>query len=384
MISVFSVFSALVIYSLMLIAICLLCKWTGFLEKGGCSVLWVASIAAILRMALPFEIPVANEIRSWKLLGVPYRFLRTHIAILYVLLAIWIIGAVICVAKDIWRLHLAYKNCHSYTIVKDEHVEEIAERCGLKCPILLSPDVDVPYVVGILHHTIYLPYPEVSERDMELALIHEKQHIKTHNAFIRLIFGLISEAVWWNFLPRPFQNAVDKILEMRCDKNVTKNMTEAEKTEYLDMLTRMAERALLKRETLALAMNEFGVVGKSDAVIQQRFRVIEATRKGKLSRYMPPIAQCLVLVLFFVSYLVIFQGAGEPEINRFEEATGVSYHEIYDGPEIGDEMDGTFILKGLDGRYQLCVNYRFNRYLSEEEIFSETYKNLCIFEVNRQ
>lgn len=382
-ISSFSVLNALLVYSVMLGIICLMCRWTGFLVKGGGPVLWVASIAAVLRMVLPFEIPLTHEIRFWNLLGAPQRFFIAYPIAVQVLLAVWGIGAVVFVIRDFWRLHLAYEKCLSYSTKESERVQEIAARVGINCPVVLSPDVETPYVVGIFRYTIYLPYPELSEREIELILRHEAQHIKTHDALIRLGFGILSEVVWWNFLSRPFQKAVDKILELRCDANVTKGMTEAEKSEYLTMLLKMSSRIVDRKEGLALAMNEFGVVGKKKTAIQQRFLVIDGVRKGKSSRYMRPIAQCLVLVLFFASYLIIFQAAGVPGVEKFEEKADTYYNENYDGSEIRDE-NNTFIVKGADGRYQLFVNYKFVRYLANGEADLDKYKDLFVFEEERQ
>lgn len=379
-ISSFSVFNALLVYSIMLGAICLMCKWTDFLEKGGGPVLWVASIVAVLRMVLPFEIPLTHEIRFWNLLGAPQRFFRTYPIVVQVLLVVWAVGAAVFIIRDFWMLHLAYKKCSSYTTKKSEHVQEIAARVGINCPVVLSPDVEIPYVMGIFRYTIYLPYSELSERDTELILRHEAQHIKSHDVWIRLGFGILSEFVWWNLLARPFQNAVDKILELRCDANVTKGMTEEEKSEYLTMLLRMSDRVVDRKEGLALAMNEFGVVEKKRTTMHQRFRVIDAVRKGRSSRYVRPIATCLVVVLFFASYLIIFQSASKPSEEAFKNDTDNYYYENYNSPESGDKVSSTFILKGTDGRYKLFIDYQFCGFLSEDEVSSDKYQDLYIFE----
>lgn len=381
MISSFSILSALVVYSGMLVGICLLSKRTNFLEKGGGSVLWAMSVAAVLRLLLPFEIPLTYEIRFWKLLGIPQKFLRAHSIVVYMLVTVWTVVGVAFMAWDLWMLHVAYKRCRGYTIVENERVQKIAARTKINCPVLVSPDVEIPYVVGIFHCTIYLPDAELSERNTELILLHEAQHIRTHDAFVRLVFGLLSEAVWWNFLARPFQRAIDKILEMRCDENVTKGMSEAEKTEYLAMLTEMAGRAASskKEQELALAMNEFRVVGKKETAIEQRFKIINASGKDKSSRYIRLIGHCLVLILFCVSYLVLFQAAGVPSKEVFQNDSKI-YYTDYDGPDIGDALNTSFIVIGSDGRYQLYINYKFSRYLSNEEVNSDQYQHLYIFE----
>lgn len=380
MISGSSVLSALLLHSVMLFAICRLCKNTRFLEIGGGSVLMLASVLAALRLILPLEIPYVFPIRSWRILGGSHRLIRAYPVILFLGLTIWGVGALVVLWKDIKDLNRACKESHKFKPKESKITEKIVARSGVKCPVVVSPNVPVPYVVGIINHTIYLPYPELSERATELVLAHEAQHIKHHDTLIKLFFGGLSAALWWNSLRDSVQKTIDALLEMHCDREVTKNMTENEKTEYLETLTDVAKQAASQKRPLALAINEFCLTGRQETVLEQRAVIINSTRKRKPSLFLSIVMHSVVVAIFVASYFVMFAPAGRPTEEKFEEKSGVYYYENYADSKIEVEIDSAFIIKESDGRYKLFVDYMFKKYLSDDEIASEEYQHLHIFE----
>lgn len=383
MISAFSIISAAFLYSCMLLLISMLRHITPFLKRGGVSALLLLSGAATLRLVLPFEIPVAYTYMSWNVLGGLQSFLRTHTTATRVFLAVWGIGAVIVVGWNAFDLCRARKRCRSYTVVERELVQEIAQRDSIPCPVVVSPDVEVPYVAGFFRHTIYLPDLDMREDRLELALLHEAQHIRHHDALFKLFFGLVMTAMWWNPVVYLFWGEFDALLELRCDARVTAGMSDQERLEYVEMLRDMANLVVKGRRAPALALDESSAVGRKGNRLLQRVSVVLAGT-GKPPRSLRPVAQCVALLLFCASYLVVFQGAGLAPAEKFEEESEVYYEENYDVPNAKDGVYSTFIMKGTDGRYRLFINYTFSRYLSEDEVASDEYKNILITEENIQ
>lgn len=380
MISTSSVVSALVFYSAILAGVCVLRRVTILLKKGGVSILLLGSAVAIARLLLPVEIPFSREVRSWSLLGAAQRFLREHPAVERNLLIIWGVGAVIAVTWDVFTFCLARRRCRSYTIVDNALVRQVAERLGVECPVLVTPDVDVPCAAGIFRYVIYLPQVELPEQEIELILAHEVQHIRSHDAKIKLFVGLLTAVMWWNPVALIFRVEIGRILELRCDANVTRNMDKDERTDYLIMLKNMADRVASKRRVPALALDESQAVGGKSTFIEQRFRVILAG-EGKRPRSVSAAAAFMLAAVFCASYLVIFQPAGlAPAENFIDESEELFYMEDYEGSGNEEGIYDAFVIKGADGRYQLCVNYTFVKYLSEDELASDEYKDLYVFE----
>lgn len=380
MISTSSVLSALILYSIMLVGVCLLRRVTWFLKKYGVSVLLVMSAFAAIRLLLPFEISVTYAFRSWNLLGITQRYLREHPAVERGLLAIWASGAVVAVGWNVLVFWIARRRCRRYRIVDSEVVRRAAERVNVECPVLVSPDVEVPCAAGVLQCAIYLPDADLPEREIELILAHEAQHIRNKDAQIKLAVGLLTAVMWWNPVAHLFQREIGRLLELRCDAKVTEHMDLMEQTEYLTMLRNMAGRIVSRKRAPALALDESQVIGrKKETFIQQRFEVI-LSYNGKPPRRMGMAVRCVLLALFCASYLVILQPAGLAPAENFQDDARTSYEDNYEGRGLGDGANGAFIYKEADGRYKLFVNYTFSRYLSEDEVASDEYQDLLICE----
>lgn len=383
MISGFSVLSALFIYSISLIPVCLIRRSTKFLQKGGTSALLLAFAFATARLILPFELPATFTIRSWNLLGVPLKFFRTYSAVTRLLLVAWGIGAIVVTGNYVVDLYRAHRQCGGYTIEEREHVQEVAKRLRVPCPVLVSPDVEVPYVAGIFRCKIYIPDVELPEEELEFILAHEGQHVRSHDALIKLVFGILSALMWWNPIAHWSRREVSALLELRCDARVTKDMDELKRVRYAVMLKNMAKQVVSERRMPVLALDESFAVGRPN-LLDQRVRVI-ASRDYKPPQFRRIAVQFVVLaVVFCMSYLVVFQAAIAPPDEYVPNNLKTDYEENYDGYVFDEDLGNAFIVETPDGRYQLCINYEFSRYLTEDEVASDQYKDLLIITEVRQ
>lgn len=383
MISWSSMFSALGFFTIVMSVICVLRHFSVFVRGRGASVMLLAAGLATMRLLLPFEIPITYAVRSWNLFGVPQRYLHAHPEVQRTLLVAWAVGAVVFEAVNLLVIYCACSRCRKYAVADSEAVQRVVRRLGVKHPVLVSPSAHTAYVAGVFRYVICLPDRKLSEREVELILAHELQHIRTHDAQIKFFYSLLAAAFWWNLVVHWFRFELNRLLELRCDEKVKAGMNEHEQLEYTAMLLKMApKRGKPSKRLVGVAFSGFRIKGKGGAT-EQRLRVLMA-RENKCLRRVGIVAQYAVVVLFFVSYLVIFQPAVVPSAEKFEEESGVYYYENYAGSEIEDGIVSTFIIKGSDGRYQLCVNYTFSRYLSEDEIASEKYQDLRIVEEGTQ
>lgn len=379
MISGFSVLSALFIYSLSLIPVCLMRRSTKFLEKGGTSALLLAFAFATARLILPFEMPATFAIRSWNLLGVPLKFFRTYPTVTRLLLAVWGIGAIVVTRNDVVDLYRAHKQCDGYDIEEREHVQEVAERLCIPCPVLVTPSTEIPYVAGIFRYKIYIPDVELPEEELEFILAHEGQHVRSHDALIKLVFGIMSALMWWNPIAHWSRREINALLELRCDARVTKDMDELKRVRYAVMLKNMAKRVVSGRRMPVLALDESFAVGQPN-LLDQRVRVI-ASRDYKPPRFVRTAVQFVVLAaVFCLSYLVIFQAVVPPPDEYIPNNLKTDYEENYNGFVFDEGLGSAFIMKDPDGQYRLFIDYRFDRYLTTEEVASSQYKDLFIFE----
>lgn len=380
--SVFSAVNALAVYFVVIILIGVLVRYAGFVNKYGVSVLLLVFVAASIRLILPIEIPFAYVVPCpMAFLGPVSRFLSAHPGIVKAIMAAWALGAAVVLVREALRYCRTLRECRSYLIVEDERVQEIARRYHKDLRVLVSPDVDVAFVLNGIRPTIYLPADEVSEQKIELTLAHEAQHVRNHDAFFKLAFVFLRSAIWWLVPIHSFQKRFEDLLELRCDAKVMDSLGQARRGEYVEYveymltLTDAGRRALEYREAL-IAGKSMAVKGKSS--LECRVKFMEACEKK--SPRMSPVAAALVVAVFLASYLVVVQPEISPPGEEFQNNNRDFYQSQYDDPMNDGGKSSTFIWKESDGRYQLFVNYEFSRYLTEAEAASEQYQNVYIFE----
>lgn len=385
MISGSSAFNALVIFVVVMFLFPL--SWLrtrdDFLKAGGGSILLVVFALTSIRLLMPLETPFTYSYHSWRVLGAIQRFLRANPVIIWSVGIGWGLGAVPVAGREIRSLYNAYKICRSLIGVDCPRVKRAARRRRIRCRVVVVPGLPIPLTAGLFRHTIYVPKLDVSDLWLELILIHENQHIRSHDSWVKLFYSIVKVAFWWIKPIQAFGEDLDALLEMRCDRKVLAGLEEDEKGEYVKMILEMAKR-MIPSSCASVSALGGSATENSSGIAEQRLNILVDSVTKPCRRTMAVVGCCVALVLFLASYLVVFQPAGAPPTDMFEPEQGVSYLESYDDPGIEEQIldSDAFILKGIDGRYRLCLNYEFVRYLTYDEVISEEYHNLWIFEEN--
>lgn len=367
-------FSALVLFVIALVALGKLRKSKWFFKVGGAPVLLAGASLVILRLFAPLDIPFAYSYHSWNLLGVGYRFFRDNPVVVKCLIVAWAMGSIAIGGREIRGVVNAYRMSRDYKRVKSPMIQAIADDLGITCPVVVTPDAPGHYVEGLFRYTIYMPLADLPEGWDELILRHERQHIRSHHAPVKVFYGVVMVLLWWTVVPMYFQKELNALLELHCDMKVLADLDEVKQVAYSDMIVKMSKWAVAAPE---FALDGSGALGAPGAA-RQRLEFLEGYSDNPPRRSREIIGILCALILFFASYLVAIQPAGAPSTDMFEAQTGISYLDEYDAPGIGRDVHSSFILQGTDGRYHLYVDYHFVRYLSYEEILSDVYQDLQI------
>lgn len=372
-------FSALVLFVIALVALSKLRKSKWFFKVGGAPVLLAGASLVILRLFAPLDIPFAYSYHSWNLLGVGYRFFRDNPAVVNCLLVAWAMGSIAIGGREIRGIVNAYRMSRDYKHVESPMIQAIADDLGITCPVVVTPDAPGHYVEGLFRYTIYMPMADLPEEWDELILRHERQHILSHHAPIKVFYGVVMVLLWWTVVPVYFQKELNALLELHCDMKVLADLDEVKQVTYSDMIVKMSKWAVAAPE---FALDGSGALGAPGAAAQ-RLEFLESYSDNPPRRSREIIGILCALILFFASYLVVAQPAGAPPVDAFEQRLGVSYLDEVEDPEIGEGIYDAFIIKQADGRYQLCINYQYSKYLTYDEVISEKYRDLWIFEEDR-
>lgn len=374
-------FNALVIFVVVMFLFPLsrLRKRDDFLEAGGGSILLVVFLLTSIRLVLPVETPFTYSIHCWGVMGAIHRFLRANPVIIWSTMIGWGLGAVPVACYEIRSFYRAYKLCHSLVGVECPRAKRAAKRRSIRCRVKVVPGIPIPFVAGLFLHTIYLPELDVSDKWLELILVHERQHIRSRDSWIKLFYSVLKSAFWWIEPFQAFGEDLDALLEIWCDRRVLASLEEDEKGEYVRMMLAMARRTIPSKCAPVSGLGGSSTKNSS-GIAEQRMNILVNSVIKPRRQTMAVIGCCLVVALFFASYLVVFQPAGLPPENMFDSGVDVTYSGRCEGFELSDGLYDAFILKGLDGEYQLFINYEFNGYLTYDQVISEKYSDLLIYE----
>jgi len=365
----FSLIMAVLLFNLAMLAISLLRKKTGYIAKYSTAALVFLAILGAFRIILPFSFPFTFIIRSYEAIPWLISILHTNILLgpiqveLLTLIAIvWAVGAVVVLVRASSGLIRHSKSRKMYIHSSHRNAMAVASKLGLRrINIIVSPNVQVPFVIGILRATVYLPDLALSNDELEMILLHEYQHFKSKDVLIKGFYLMLALLFWWNPIVHTFQRDLDCLLELRCDAAMTRRMNKSEKLTYLFTLADIreyiesGERVFPNTISTLLQADQTGF-------LEQRIRLIQYG-KADIIRQFASIA--IVVLLFTSSYLIIIQPAFNPPQYEVEDATG-----IY--------AESSFIYKTCDGRFKFFAEGQFVFEIQEYDLTTDLFADLPI------
>ena len=171
-----------------------------------------------------------------------------------VLSVVWIAGII---------LLLAYMAI-SYWRVK----RKLGTAVLLRDNIYQSEAVVSPFVLGIRHPKIYLPF-NISEHDMEHVIAHEKAHIRRNDNWWKPFGFLLLTLHWFNPLMWLGYVLLCRDIELACDEKVIKELNHDQKADYSQaLLTCSVNRRMIS--ACPLAFGEVSVKSRVKSVLNYR------------------------------------------------------------------------------------------------------------------
>ena len=170
--------------------------------------------------------------------------------LVYVLLAIWVVGAV---GVMVWKLgsHLAFrrrilKNAVPVTDRQTLHVWEIElERAWIrKCKwkLVRSDAVTTPLSIGLYNRTtrIVLPMREYTQEELPLILRHEIIHISRGDPASKFFLTFCTAMCWFNPLMWAAMRKSADDFELSCDESVLLDEPQPVRRQYAELLLQTA------------------------------------------------------------------------------------------------------------------------------------------------
>lgn len=312
MITMYSFMMAMLWSSIFILLLSLCRRSTKFIERFGVGALFFLCILSYGRMLLPFEFHFTQEIETPTVYNpindLMYRQVgETEISIYQILAIIWLMVTVVL----LFRFIVSYiRVVHSLKLLSQYQTSQISRIIHQVIPdrhknaIMIVPakSGSIPKTIGIYKGYIILPVRSYKDKELKHILAHEYTHFQKHDGLIKLIAELFCILYWWNPLVYLLRAELESILELRCDRAVTKTMKQSDARYYLKTIANSA----VQRKS---ARSIFGLSLSGDNRLKQRFVVLLRYRRKKYSKAIIIMCILFTVLTMTVSYLFVFQPA---------------------------------------------------------------------------
>ncbi len=356
-ISFFSAVMAVTVFDALVALLHVLRQRTNFVLCWSPLPLLFAALLGFTRLLMPLDFPFVFTIESHRVLPSAMKLLKTPVCGMQVrmwLVLTWFAVAVILLAAFACRLVRDERMLRRLAPVlpnsalnADLVPEQLLQR------VVITDVVKVPCTCGLLQARILLPASATALNAWQLQaiLMHEDQHRRYGDLWIKLAVNIFVRVLWWNPVNRLLLNSVDQVLELRCDSVVVKHMTRAERLDYALTLL-----AIAKHRTAADKQTVLAQLVNRNATQELQQRIVVLTDGVNPPAWRIAVSTVVLLALFCISYLFILQ----PYIPAPESEGAMHF-----------TADNTYILQ-IDEKYFLyCNNEQFY------EITEETALILC-------
>lgn len=252
----FSTVFMTVITSTVLIGIIALCFCS---EKVMCSIgdklIAVLFLFTAARLLFPFELPFSENIifpgfLSFLVCLIRHAFVdfqNIPVSFWTLVALVWIGGIIYKLITQIIEHHTFNQQLFRYGLdLTDAEPYYSALRQynpgGPKVQVISVPGLDTPSQRGIFNCKILLPgCLSIPDEAVPYIVCHELLHFRNRDCLLKLGMRIIRDIYWWNPLCKYLEDKLDLALELRVDRQVTKEDPHL-KAKYFAVLTNLKER----------------------------------------------------------------------------------------------------------------------------------------------
>ena len=303
----------------------------------------------VLRMFIPIEFPWVIVIPERHIYNFIYSVITMDVGIIdlkvcHIFAAIWIAGTVV----EIGRLSIKY---HKYAKLFDSFASLGIlvgnEKFGIKDSsiiIIKNSCVPVPISFGIIKKRILIPANIYQENEEKYIVAHEYMHIKNHDLLIQLLVNVLCGLYWWNPLVYLLRLDLGRCFELRCDSNVTKDMTNDELIDYLQVLLKTYKYSGIE-ENNKISLGFMGIRMRTDLNIKERFNYLAQGKNKKHKIINNYFAFIISVVLLILSYAFIFQPKYDAPRDEFGKNSDICYEVTTENGYLIEKEDGNYIFR---------------------------------------
>lgn len=220
----------------------------------------------------------------------------------------------------------------SYWLLRRKVSMAIAIRKGIyQCDF-----VDSPFVLGLIHPVIYLPFG-MENQDMAYVIAHEQAHIRRFDHWWKPLGFLLLTIHWFNPIMWVAYILLCRDIELACDEKVIEKLGSEQRADYTQALVTCS----IKRRSITACPLAFGEVG-----VKERVKSIMNYRKPKFWFLVLAMLACVGIAVCFLTDPIEADVAQDPTEPDAMHQTSFLY----------DTEESYYLLIGADGVNEIQIS----------------------------
>ena len=340
----------------------------------GSKIIFIGITIIFLRMCIPVNFPFTYTIYSTKLLPKFTNLVFSNIGqsdymISDIFFIIWLIIAVVklfgLLIKKL-RLHYYLK---AYTISAEQYPRlssAIKKCCSKSVNLAVIPYNISPSISGILHPTVIFPdsYEFLSDEKLCYLCMHEINHYRNHDLWIKLLTEIVCCVQWWNPLVYLMKREYSLALELANDYQLMRTYPGFNKEDYAELILEIAKRT--SDIPFKYTGGTIPFLRTSNSVLKTRINFVINTspeQNRKKGQIMPHII-IVCIAMFFSLILVVDPSSRNPSSPISEDGS------------FEPNASNTYLIHTPEG-YEIYVE---DNYMGTNPELPEDFKDYRIYE----
>lgn len=231
----------------------------------------------------------------------------------------------------------------------------VATAIRLEDNLYQSEAVLSPFVLGLMHPRIYLPF-YLEQDTMEHVVAHERAHIQRRDHWWKLLAFVLLSVYWFNPLLWLAYLLLCRDIELACDEKVVRGMEPRQRADYSQALLSCSVR----RPAIAACPLSFGEVG-----VKQRVKSVLRYRRPTVLAVSASLVVCTIVGVCFLTNPPIprgfpMQGHNVADLDPQEIVEQIAHMEGLQYPsELNVNTDQFEVLLNADFQWEKSGTVRF-------------------------
>lgn len=233
--------------------------------------------------------------------------------------------------------------------------QRVATAVRLEDNLYQSEAVLSPFVLGLVHPRIYLPF-YLDQDTMEHVVAHERAHIQRRDHWWKLLAFVLLSVYWFNPLLWLAYLLLCRDIELACDEKVVRGMEPQQRADYSQALLACSVR----RPAIAACPLAFGEVG-----VKQRVKSVLRYRRPTVLAVSASLVVCTIVGVCFLTNPPIprgfpMQGHNVADLDPQEIVEQIAHIEHLQYPsELNVNTDQFEVLLNADFQWETSGTVRF-------------------------